>query len=201
MENKQFVNRLLFVIILIINDLPSFSQQIYISKESSYIRFFSRAVLEDIAAVNKTSVAVLNTANNEIAIKINVRNFEFPNKLMQEHFNENYLETNRFPYTIFKGKISKAIDWKKSQNISVSVVGEMEMHGKQKMQIIDGRLTFDEKANVITLDATFKVLLADFDIAVPSVVFTKIAEKIEVNAQFSLFPINQKREISLKKSL
>lgn len=183
--------RHILTIILITSTLSGFSQQLYFSRES-YIRFFSNAPLEDIVAINKSSNAVLNTKNNELAVKIDMKRFEFPNKLMQEHFNENYLETNLFPYAIFKGKINKNIDWAKSQNTSVSVVGQIEIHGIQKMVILDGRLSFDPQTKSIIMDATFPIILSDFGIKIPNVVFMKIGEKVEINAQFKLYPPTNK---------
>lgn len=198
MKNKYLINTMLLSIFLLISILPVFSQHLYFSKESN-IRFFSDAPLENIVAVNKSSNAVLNTQNNEMAIKIEMRNFEFPNKLMQEHFNEHYLETSRFPYATFKGKINKEIDWRKTQNTSVSVSGEMSIHGVQKMLIIDGRLFSDPKNNTISMDANFKISLADYGIKIPNITLLKISDKVDVNAQFKMSSITNKNlEITSK---
>ncbi len=199
MKAIHSIYKKIFIILLIISSLPVFSQHIYISKES-HIRFFSETPLENIIAVNKASNAVMNAQNNEIAIKIDIKRFEFPNKLMQEHFNENYMESDKYPYAIFKGKINKVIDWTMPQNTPVSVSGQMTLHGVQKMVILDGRLFFDPQSKSVILDANFNINLADYHINIPTILLTKIAEKIEVNAQFKLSPmINKVTEIATGK--
>ena len=198
MKNKYLINTMLLSIFLLISILPVFSQHLYFSKESN-VRLFSNAPLEDIVAVNKSSNAVLNTQNNEVAVKIEMSRFEFPNKLMQEHFNEHYLETDRFPYATFKGKINKEIDWRKPQNTSVSVSGEMSIHGVQKMLIIDGRLSSDPKNNTIIMDANFKISLADYNIKIPNIILLKISDKVEINTQFKMSSVsNRNLEITSK---
>ena len=201
MKNRYFIYRILLSILLLTTTLAVFSQQLYFSKESN-VKFFSDAPLENIEAVNNKSNAVLNIQSNEIAIKIDMRRFEFPNKLMQEHFNENYLETNRFPYATFKGKINREIDWSKPQNTSVSVVGEMDMHGVQKTIIIDGRLYADPKNKIINMETNFKILLADYNIRVPNITLLKISDKVDINAQFKLFSTTNKNvEVTSKSKL
>ena len=198
MKNKYFIYRTLLSIFLLFSALSAFSQQLYFSRESN-VRFFSDAPLENIEGINNNSSAVINIQNNEIAVKIDMRYFEFPNKLMQEHFNEHYLETNRFPYATFKGKINKGIDWSKLQNTSVSVTGEMNMHGVQKMLIIDGRLSADPKNKTINIEANFKISLAAYDIKVPNITLLKISDKVEINAQFKLYSTaNKNVEITSK---
>ena len=70
------------------------------------ITFFSSAPLEDIEAKNNKVISLLNVRNNEIAVRVPIKQFQFRNRLMQEHFNENYMESERFPYATFKGKIN-----------------------------------------------------------------------------------------------
>ncbi|MBO9639677.1 MAG: YceI family protein, partial [Siphonobacter aquaeclarae] len=73
-------------------------------------RFFSKAPLEDISAINKKTGAVLNTQNGDVVVRVPITEFQFPNKLMQEHFNENYLESDKFPYAMFRGKLQDVPD-------------------------------------------------------------------------------------------
>ena len=80
--------------------------------ESSKIEFYSYAPLEDITAINTESIGAIDLSTSEFLIKIPVSAFEFPNKLMQKHFNDSYLETDKYPECVFRGKI---IDGVKSQ--------------------------------------------------------------------------------------
>jgi hypothetical protein len=87
---------------------------------SGNTRFSSETPLENVNAENKKSQAILNTANNELAIRMNMRDFVFPNKLMQEHFNENYIESEKYPTATFSGKVDKAPDYSKDGEYDVS---------------------------------------------------------------------------------
>ena len=80
--------------------------------QTGEVSFFSKTPMEDIDAVNKQVGSIINSENNEVAVQIRVTNFIFPNKLMQEHFNENYLETDKYPSATFKGKIKESVDLK-----------------------------------------------------------------------------------------
>jgi len=179
---------LFFPLLLLVQSLVA--QRFYLSN-NSYIKFFSEAKLENISAINQKANAVIDFEKQEIAVKIPMRDFVFPLKLMQEHFNENYVESSQFPYATFKGFFSKKIDLSQSTNTSLSVSGTMTIHGVSKMEIIQGRITIDVPHKSVMLEANFNVKLEDYSIKVPTIVIYKIAEKISVNAQFALSPIIQ----------
>ena len=149
--------------------------------------------MENISATNQKANAVIDFEKQEIAIKIPMRDFVFPVKLMQEHFNENYVESSQFPYATFKGFFSKKIDLSQSRKTSLSVSGTMTIHGVSKMQIIQGIITVDTPRKSVIIESDFKVRLEDYNISVPTVVIYKIAESLSVNAQFSLSPMIQGR--------
>lgn len=156
------------------------------STNKGEVRFFSRAPLEDISAENKTAVSFINTNTKEVVVRITVSNFNFPNKLMQEHFNENYLETDRFPNATFQGLINENVDWKTPGRYAVSATGVLNMHGKTQPKTLGGTMVVSE--NSLLLTCTFEVPLADFNIKIPKLLFSKIAEKIEVNCRFDYAP-------------
>ena len=83
--------------------------QLY-STTTGEVSFFSKTPMEDIDAINKSVSSIINTATNEVAVQMRITNFVFPNKLMQEHFNENYLESEKFPSATFKGKIKESVN-------------------------------------------------------------------------------------------
>ena len=93
------------VILYFIFSLFAIKQETRYVIENSTIEFYSYALLEDIQAVNTESVGAIDLQSGEFIIKIPVSAFEFPNKLMQKHFNDSYLETDKYPECIFKGTI------------------------------------------------------------------------------------------------
>jgi polyisoprenoid-binding protein YceI len=149
-------------------------------------RFSASTPLENIEAENKKSQAILNTANNEIAIRMNMRDFVFPNKLMQEHFNENYIESVKYPTATFSGKVDKAPDYTKDGQYDLSATGKFTVHGVTKERTINGKMKIE--GGKITITSDFDVALVDHKIEVPSVVFVKIAQVIGVKANYVLTP-------------
>lgn len=149
-------------------------------------QFSASTPLENIEAENKKSQVILNTANNEIAIRMNMREFSFPNKLMQEHFNENYIESEKYPTATFSGKVDKAPDYTKDGDYDVSATGKFTVHGVTKERTIKGKMKIG--GGKITITSNFEVALVDHKIDVPSVVFVKIAQIIKVKALYTLAP-------------
>ena len=179
---KQLIIVTLFYSLSII--LPA-QAQLY-SVKSSEFGFFSKALLEDIEAVNTKASSIINTANGELAVRIPIVEFQFSNKLMQQHFNENYLESEKFPNATFKGKINEAINFTKTGTYEVSATGILNIHGINQERTIKGKLTISE--GLINLNTKFDVLLNDHEIKIPKLVFKKIAEKIAVSARITYIP-------------
>lgn len=135
---------------------------------------------------------MLNGVTKEIAVKVPIKSFVFPKSLMQEHFNENYMESDKYPYAIFKGKINEGIDFTKPGTYDVSATGKLNIHGVERDQTLKGKLTV--QSGKALLDAAFDVLLVDHKIKVPEVVFAKIAEKIAVTTHFVYVPYEKKAQ-------
>ena len=159
--------------------------QIY-TAQGTETSFFSKAPLEDISAVNRKIGVVLNTATGDVAVKMQMSDFSFPNKLMQEHFNENYLESDKYPTATFRGKIQEPVDFSKPGNYPVTVKGTFELHGVKKERTLPG--TLNVQPGKIALTSEFTVALADHRIDIPKLVFQKIAEVISVKNTWSLVP-------------
>ncbi len=170
----------------------SFSRaQIYKSKDdASVITFFSSSPLEDITATNKGAVVVMNSATGDMQVKVNVIAFKFKNALMEEHFNENYMETERFPFATFKGKVNEKPDLSKDGEYKVTVSGKMEIHGVTKDETLEGTITKNGKD--ISVKTKFKVKLADYNIKVPSLYVKNIAEIVDVDMASTLEPFQKK---------
>lgn len=153
--------------------------------QNGEISFFSKTPLENIDAVSKSVNSIINAATNEIAVQMRITSFVFPNKLMQEHFNENYLESEKFPMASFKGKIKEAVDLKKAGTYPVTASGTASIHGVTKPIELKGTIVSD--GNQLQLSSQFDIRLQDYQIDIPKIVFAKIAEVIEVKSkiQFS----------------
>ena len=145
---------------------------------------YSSTPLEDIKAVSNKTAAVLVAKTQEIAIQVPIKSLEFDRKLMQEHFNENYLESDKYPYAKFKGNIMPAIDFSKDGDYNVTVNGTLSIHGVDKKRIIPGSLTIKE--GIVQISTEFKVACVDHKIDIPKLVFTKIAEFISVKVDGKL---------------
>lgn len=144
--------------------------------------FFSETPLENIAAVNKNVISLIDFGKGEIAVKMTMTDFKFQNHLMEEHFNENYMESEKYPSATFVGKFQEPIDISKNGIYEVVAKGQLTMHGVQKERILKGKLLVN--ANEITLVSDFNVSLKDHNIEVPTLVITKIAEVINVKDKF-----------------
>jgi hypothetical protein len=152
--------------------------------------FFSETPVENITAVNKTVGAIINTTTNEVAVSMKMSGFDFPNKLMQEHFNENYMESEKYPIGTFKGKIIEPIDFTKNGTYDVTAKGQLTIHGVTLPRDLKGKLTIENQK--INLISNFDIKLVDHKIDIPKLVFAKIAEVISVKTKYLLTPYIKK---------
>jgi hypothetical protein len=163
------------------------SAQKYMSK-TGHIWFFSHTPVEDIEAHNHQVASILDITTGDLAFSMLIKGFEFKKALMQEHFNENYMESDKIPKASFKGKITNlsAVNFKKDGTYSVEVGGDLTIHGVTKPVTTKG--TIEVKDGKITAKAKFITTPKDFDIKIPSVVEKSIAHEIEVNVDTSYNP-------------
>jgi polyisoprenoid-binding protein YceI len=184
------MKKFLFSAALAVTIMPSFGQ-IYTAKAGqTYISFFSEAPLENIEATNKNATIVLKSSTNEIQIGMNMNNFKFKNALMEEHFNENYLESSKYPKCVFRGKINEPVDYTKKGETKVTVTGKMELHGVTRDVTLNGTLNND--GNDLALDSKFQIRVADYNIEVPSMYVKNIAEVVDVTFKSVLEPFQKK---------
>jgi polyisoprenoid-binding protein YceI len=160
------------------------SQAQVVKAKASTISFFSKTPVEDISAKSSKASAAFDPAKKAIAFKIGIASFIFPSKLMQEHFNENYMETEKFPDATFAGAIQENVDLTKDGTYNVTVVGKMKIHGVEKAYSAKGTIAIKGKS--VTINSKFIVALKDHNIEIPKLVIKNIAETIEVtvNATF-----------------
>ena len=163
----------------------SLSAQMWKTSEST-VQFFSEAPLENIEAVNTKSIGLYNEANRQLAFVIPIRGFKFEKELMEEHFNENYLESEKFKNGSFKGNLDQDINFKKDGEYEATATGTLTIHGIAQERTIKGTLVV--KKGKVFMKTKFQVKLADHDIEIPKVVFQNIAEIIDVTCEFTFAP-------------
>lgn len=166
------------VLILVIG-IAATKKDKYYRFESGKIHFFSEAPLENIEADAKEFVAVLNPVNRKFAFSVLITKFKFEKSLMQEHFNENYMESEKYPKGTFSGTINENVDLLKDSTYNVTVTGKLNIHGVEKERTMDA--TVKVKGGKMDISSKFKVKLADHNIEIPSMVVKNIAEVIDVD--------------------
>ena len=162
--------------------------QIYMAKTCE-ISFFSKTPVEDIAAVNKATKPLLNIATGDVQMKIVMTAFVFEKPLMQEHFNENYVESEKFPNAFFKGKINEKIDFTKDGEYKVTVTGKLTIHGVENDKTIDGTVKINGQQ--ISLSSTFKIKFADYKVEIPSLYSGVIPPDTEIKLNATLEPFKK----------
>ena len=170
------------LLILFVITLSSFSQQ-YITRDGITEFDGSKAAFEPIKAKNNSSISIIDIENGGVAALIYIKDFNFRLGLMQEHFNENYLESNKFPKSTFEGDI-KDFDFNKLTNDfkNYYIQGKLTIKGVTQIVNTEAQLRLiDEK---LELKCNFNILLSDFKIKIPRVVFKKIDEKVKINLNF-----------------
>jgi polyisoprenoid-binding protein YceI len=142
------------------------------------IKFFSETKMENIDATNNVTQPIFSAKTGDFVIQAQQTAFEFKSAFMQEHYNENYVESEKFPFATFKGKIKETIDYTKDATHNITMVGTLDMHGVTLPRTITGTLTV--KGGTIIMDSKFDVKVADHKIKVPSLYVEKIAENVQV---------------------
>jgi hypothetical protein len=153
--------------------------------KSGSIAFRSDAPLELIKAQSNELRGLLVPQKKQFAFIINIKSFKgFNSPLQQEHFNENYLESNKYATASFGGKIIEDIDYTKDGVYSIRAKGNLSIHGVVQERIIKSELTI--KNNSISIKSNFTVLLNDHNITIPKVVNEKLASEIKVEIKADL---------------
>lgn len=160
----------------------SLAQDLY-KAENAFVSFFSEAKIEDIAAENHKATSFLNTKTGELVFSVPIRDFEFEKSLMKEHFNENYMEVEKgknYERATFKGKITNLSEVNLSEEgvHEVTVEGDLMIHNVSKKYKTQAKLT--RSGDMFTGEAKFMVRLEDHKVKIPKMLFSNIAEEVEV---------------------
>lgn len=158
-----------------------------LSVRKSEISFTSNAELELIRASSDKVQGLIDPATNQFAFAVDISSFQgFNSKLQREHFNEKYMESEKYPKASFSGKIIEPVDLSTDGSYDVRAKGELDIHGQKQTRIIKAKLTVEN--GQLLIDAHFFVPLADHNISIPTIVSQKIATEIEVAFKATLAP-------------
>lgn len=177
------------LIILIFASLSiAVSAQKYYSK-TGHISFLSKAPLETIEATNQNAYVVLDAATGQFEWSVLIKGFQFEKALMQEHFNENYLESDKYPKALFKGQINniQGMDLTKDGSYDVEAGGNLTIHGVTKPFRALGKIHV--KNGQMNAVSSFDVAVADYNISIPGVVRDNIAKTVKVTVKADLEPL------------
>ena len=173
--------------ILILTVAIAGAQDKYFTKTGK-INFYSKAPLEDIEGKNKTVTAVIDSKSGAVQFAVQMKGFEFEKQLMQQHFNENYVESNKFPKGEFRGNITNnsEINYSKDGTYNAKVKGKMTIHGVTKDVESTGTVKVD--GGKLDVNSIFNVLISDYNIKIPAVVKDKVSNTIKVEVDCKLEP-------------
>lgn len=174
----------LLISILLLSAI-SFAQDKIITKNGKVSFEASVPAFEEVKAKNEGVTCVINTKTGEIASLTLVKGFRFKVALMEEHFNENYIESDKFPKSTFKGKI-ESFDYSKLTEAGkdYTIKGKLELHGKTKDISITANIK--KTKDGVVLVSNFTVNSDDFGIEIPSVVSKKVSKKVNIKLDFTL---------------
>ena len=180
MINRKGVG-LCFILVLWSLCLPA--QKFIVDKGE--ISFSSNASLEMIKATSDKVSGLIDPSNNQFAFLVNITSFRgFNSELQRQHFNENYMESEKFPKATFSGKIIEQIDFTKDSTYDVRAKGDLDIHGQKQSRIIKSKLIV--KNGQLVIESRFIVPLTDHIITIPKIVSQKIATEIEVHFKSTL---------------
>ncbi|HNY02041.1 MAG TPA: YceI family protein [Bacteroidales bacterium] len=162
----------------------AFAQK-FITK-TGYIRFYSEAPLEKIEANNHVVNSALDLSTGGFVFKVLMKSFEFQKALMQEHFNENYVESDKFPNATFAGTLTnfKEINVGKEGVYEANAEGKLTIHGVTRDIKVKG--TFEARQGKLIGKAKFNLTVADFNITIPGNVINNIAKTVEVTVELTM---------------
>lgn len=150
------------------------------------ISFHSHTILENIDAENNSVMAILDVNKKSMAFSCMMKQFVFPRKLMQEHFNENYVESDKFPKATFSGSFTEEVQLEKDGTYPVTVKGKLTIHGVTKEVQVPGTLVI--QGGVITGTTSFKLNPTDYNISIPFIVRDKIEKENTVKVKIEWKP-------------
>ena len=181
----------LFLLMFFLNILFAVNAQKYITK-NGYIGFYSHTSMEDIKGDNNQVVGALDISTGELVFQALIKSFHFDRALMEEHFNENYMESDKIPKSVFKGKIINlsAVDFSKSGTYDITVEGDLTIHDVTNK--ISTKGTIEVVSGGINANSKFKIVPEDYKVTIPGVVRDKVDKTVEVTVTMKYTPMTTK---------
>ena len=184
---KKYIH---LVVLLLIHSQLLLAQQYY--SKTGKITFISKAPLETIEAKNTSANIIVDAATGKIEAAVLIKGFQFEKALMQDHFNENYLESHKYPKAMFKGVITnfRAVNFEKEGTYKAELNGSLTLHGVTKPVTTSGTLTV--KGGNVSVASTFDITVADYNIEIPKVVRDNISKTVNVRVAADLLKLATK---------
>jgi hypothetical protein len=185
------MKRLIFLFFLLLNIIFTVNGQKYMTK-NGYIGFISLTPMENIKGDNNQVAGVLDISNGEMVFQALIKSFHFDRALLEEHFNENYMESEKFPKSSFKGKITNlsSVNFTKTGIYDVNVEGDLTIHNVTNKISIKG--TVEVVPGGINANSKFNIVPEDYKIIVPGIVREKISKNLEVIVTMKYSPLENK---------
>lgn len=179
----------LLILVLLVASVGAYGQGKFVAK-NAYISFHSSTPLEDILGESNEAVTILNGETGDIGFQAIMTTFHFKRALMEEHFNENYMESAKFPKSKFNGKIEDFNkDLLNGPVTDIKITGQLIVHGVEKTITVPGTLGLENGKLVGT--SKFKVTPEDYGITIPSLVRDKIGKQMDITVKANYLPFGQ----------
>lgn len=173
------------ILSILVLSISATQAQKYMTK-TGHIRFFSSTPMEDIEAHNRQVNAAFDAQSGDLVFKVLMKSFQFEKALMQEHFNENYVESDKYPNATFKGKLTnmEKVDLTKNGKYEVTIEGDLTI--KDVTRKISEKGTLEVNGDKARGLSTFYIQVADYNIKIPNTVANNIAKSIRVDVDVNL---------------
>jgi polyisoprenoid-binding protein YceI len=174
------------ILVVVMLGISTVYGQKYFTKKGK-IAFTSEAIFEKIEAINHEVVAVWDWEAGNFEFSVPIRSFAFEKSLMQTHFNENYLESDRYPYAYFKGKIGEKAPIAQSNQYRIQIAGDLTIHGVT--QPIVTQAVVEVTSDRLKGEASFSIAVADYQIEIPWIVREKVAKVVDISVKIDCEPL------------
>ena len=181
----------LLLLVFFLSIVLAVNAQKFMTK-NGLISFYSHTPMEDIKGDNNQVVGVLDISTGEMVFQALIKSFHFDRALMEEHFNENYMESDKIPKSVFKGKITNlaSVDFTKNGTYNVTVEGDLTIHDVTNK--ISTKGTIEVISGGINANSKFNIVPEDYKIVIPGVVRDKFDKSLEVTVAMKYTPIANK---------
>lgn len=179
------MNKMIAMVALVMMGHINAYSQLYTTR-TGFTGFYSKTAMEDIKAENNQVFAVIDAGKKNVAFALLLKGFVFTKELMQEHFNENYVESDKYPKATFNGAYTGDVTPGKDGVYKVMVKGNLSLHNTTKS--IETPATLEVKGGKLLGEATFKLRPEDFNITIPSLVRDKIDKEMMVKVKIDCAP-------------